>query len=153
MSNGRGFMSAAEAAVLEALLPERLATSSRELALCLYEALVLDDARAGSAQPAGDWAAQLQAWAHLVVRQLRHVSANLGGFPLYLAKNMAFELDARDRRMWQEFRGDYRAMAVKYGISEMRARQIIDAARRDEQARRQGRLDLDAAPDREDADA
>ena len=52
-------------------------------------------------------------------------------------------MDARDRAMWDEFRGDYRAMAQKYGITEMRARQIIDAARREELARRQGRLDLD----------
>lgn len=136
-------MSAPEAAVLEEMLPERLASSSRELALCLYEALVLSDARCGSTAPAGAWAEQLDAWAQLVMRQMRHISAHLGGFPLYLAKNIAFELDERDRQMWQEFRGDYRAMAVKHGISEMRARQIIDAARRDELARRQGRLALD----------
>lgn len=141
--SGPRFMSPAEAAVLEAVLPERVAGTSRELALCLYEALVLADARAGCAAPAGDWLGQLQAWAQQVQTQLRHVSDRLGGFNIYLAKNMAFELDERDRSMWDEFRGDYRAMARKHGISEMRARQIIDAARRDELARRQGRLPLD----------
>ena len=105
--------------------------------------VVLADERAGCAAPAGDWAAQLQAWARQVQVQLRHVSDRLGGFNFYLAKNPGFDMDARDRAMWDEFRGDYRAMAQKYGITEMRARQIIDAARREELARRQGRLDLD----------
>ena len=40
MSSAR-HMSPAEAAVMDALLPERLAGSSRELAQCLFEALVL----------------------------------------------------------------------------------------------------------------
>lgn len=66
MSSAR-HMSPAEAAVMDALLPERLAGSSRELAQCLFEALVLADERAGCAAPAGDWAAQLQAWARLGV--------------------------------------------------------------------------------------
>ena len=141
MSSAR-HMSPAEVAVMDALLPERLAGSSRELAQCLFEALVLADERAGCAAPAGDWAAQLQAWARQVQGQLRHVSDRLGGFNFYLAKNPGFDMDARDRAMWDEFRGDYRAMAQKYGITEMRARQLIDAARREELARRQGRLDL-----------
>lgn len=136
-------MSAAEAAVLESLLPARVAGSSRELALYLYEALVLSDARAGERAPSGEWLAQLQAWADLVLVQLRHISDRMGGFSFYLAKNLGLGLSARDQAMWDEFRGDYRAMAQKYGITEMRARQIIDAARREELARRQGRLDLD----------
>ena len=97
---GPRFMSPAEAAVLEDLLPERLAGSSRELAQCLFEALVLADERAGCAAPAGDWAAQLQAWAQQVQGQLRHVSDRLGGFNFYLAKNPGFDMDARDRAMW-----------------------------------------------------
>ena len=76
------------------------------------------------------------------VDQLRHVSDKMGGFNLYLAKNQAFALTERDRAMWDEFRGDYKAMAHKHGITEVRARQIIDAIRREELARRQGRLDL-----------
>ncbi len=135
-------MSAAEAAVLEAMLPTRVADSSRELALCMFEALVLTDARAGSAEPAGDWLDQLGRWAQQAVDQLRHVSDKMGGFNLYLAKNQAFALTERDRAMWDEFRGDYKAMAHKHGITEVRARQIIDAIRREELARRQGRLDL-----------
>ena len=140
-------MSPAEAAVLDALLPERIAQTSRELAQCLFEALVAGDARCGTREPAGAWAAQLQAWAQQVVGQLRLVSERMGGFGIYLAKNPGFDLGARDRAMWDEFRGDYRAMAQKYGITEMRARQIIDAARREELARRQGRLDLDPDPE------
>ena len=139
-------LSAAEAAVLEALLPERLGGSSRSLALCLYEALVLADDRAGTPAPAGDWLRQLEAWAQQVLSQLRHVSDQMGGFNFYLAKNAGFGLDERDRRMWEEFRGDYRAMAKKYGITEMRARQVIETARREEMASRQGRLDLDVDP-------
>ena len=135
-------MTKAEADPLEALLSERVVGSSRELALCMYEALVLSDPRAGDAEPQGEWAAQLAAWARQVRDQLRHVSDRLGGFNFYLAKNQLAELDERDRAMWHEFRGDYRAAAQKYGITEMRARQIIDAIRREEIAKRQGTLDL-----------
>ena len=50
MSSAR-HMSPAEVAVMDALLPERLAGSSRELAQCLFEALVLADERAGWHRP------------------------------------------------------------------------------------------------------
>ena len=60
-------MSPAEAAVMEGLMPGRVAESTAVLALCLYEALVLGDARAGAKKPAGDWQRQLEAWAHQVI--------------------------------------------------------------------------------------
>lgn len=72
-------MSPAEAAVMEGLMPGRVAESTAVLALCLYEALVLGDARAGTKKPAGEWQQQLEAWAHQVIDQIRHVSAELGG--------------------------------------------------------------------------
>ena len=98
-------MSPAEAAVMEGLMPGRVAESTAVLALCLYEALVLGDARAGAKKPAGDWQRQLEAWAHQVIDQIRHVSAELGGFSKYLAKNQGIWLSERDQAIWQEFAG------------------------------------------------
>lgn len=136
-------MSPAEAAVMEGLMPGRVAESTAVLALCLYEALVLGDARAGTKKPAGEWQQQLEAWAHQVIDQIRHVSAELGGFSKYLAKNQGIWLSERDQAIWNEFAGDYQALAQKYDLTEMRVRQIIATARQAEVARRQGKLALD----------
>ena len=126
MSSAR-HMSPAEAAVMEGLMPGRVAESTAVLALCLYEALVLGDARAGTKKPAGDWQQQLEAWAHQVIDQIRHVSAELGGFSKYLAKNQGIWLSERDQAIWNEFAGDYQALAQKYDLTEMRVRQIVSA--------------------------
>ena len=135
------FMSAAEAAVLDDLLPPGLTPDMRDVALCLFEALVLQDARAGQKQLRPDWAGQLMAWARQVLMQLQHLAEQKGGRALYLAKGVAMHLSDRDRKMCVKFRGhNYRELAREYGLTEMRVRQIVDTWQRECFARRQGRL-------------
>lgn len=135
------FMSSAEAAVLDGMLPPSLTPDMRDVALCLFEALVLADARAGQKQPEPTWMFQLIAWAQQVLMQLQHLAEQKGGRALYLAKGVAMHLSIRDRELCDKFRGDnYRALAREYGLTEMRVRQIVDAWQRECFARRQGCL-------------
>jgi hypothetical protein len=125
-------MSAAEAQAMEAGLPPGLTPEMRDMALCLFEALVIDDARCGQPAPASDWAAQLQLWARQVLMQLQHLANEKGGTAIYLAKGVAVHLSARDREMCGKFRGNnYRELAREYGLTEMRVRQIVDAWQRE----------------------
>lgn len=131
----------AEAAVLDAALPQGLTESMRELAWCLFEALALLDGRAGQAQPAPAWLARLHELARMVLAQVQHLANELGGRPVYLAKGVLVHLSARDEQMCAEFRGNnYRQLAHKYGLTEMRVRQIVDTWQREQFNRRQGRL-------------
>ena len=138
------FMSAAEAAVLDGLLPPGLTPDMRDVALCLFEALVLQDTRAGQKCLAESWAQQLGDWAQQVLMQLQHLAEQKGGRALYLAKGVAMHLSARDRAICAKFKGNnYRELARTYSLTEMRVRQIIATARQAEVARRQGKLALD----------
>lgn len=119
----------AELTVLEAMLPDGLTPDMREVAQLLFEAPVLADPRCGQL-PEDDWGAQLLAWATLALMQLQHLANNIGGAPVYLAKGIAVHLSARDRKMCNEFRGDYKLLARKYNLTEMRVRQIVDAWQR-----------------------
>jgi len=138
----RRFVSAAELAVLEAQLPPGMAEGMRDLALCLFEALVLQDPRAGTPAPAGDWQLQLSSWAQQVLAQLQHLAQEMGGRGgLYIAKGLIAQLSARDHEMCGKFRGNnYRELAHEYGLTEMRVRQIVDAWQREQFTTRQGRL-------------
>jgi hypothetical protein len=136
-------VTAAELAVLENMLPDGLTPDMCGVAQCLFEAVVLQDERAGHVSPAGAWLAQLQAWARQALMQLQHLCSEMGGAAIYLAKGVAVHLSARDRLMCAEFRGDYKALARKNGLTEMRVRQIVDAWQREQFARRQGNLGLD----------
>lgn len=137
------YMSAPEAEVLDAMLPPGLTADMRDMALCLFEAMVLADARAGSQQLAAEWAAQLTAWARTACMQLQHLAEQKGGRAIYLAKGVAVHLSARDEEMCEQFRGNnYRELATQYGLTEMRVRQIIDAWQRARFAQRQGTLDI-----------
>lgn len=133
-------MSAPEAAVLEAELPDGLTPDMRDVALCLFEALVLMDARAGQACPVGEWLTQLRTWSVQVCAQLQHLANEKGGRALYLAKGVAVRLSVRDRQMCERFRGNnYRELAAEFGLTEMRVRQIVDAWQRSRYlARQQG---------------
>lgn len=117
-------------AVLECALPAGLPEGTHELALCLYEALVLTDVRAGTPTPGDAWMQQLSAWALLVLAQLRHVSRELGGRGgLYVSKGLAalVERNARNDEMCAKFRGNnYRELAREYDLSEVSVRQIVD---------------------------
>ena len=138
----RRLASAAELAVLEAQLPDGLADGMRELALCLFEALVLASAQAGTAQPSGAWAQQLQVLAQLVLVQLQHLSAELGGRGnIYIAKGLSVHLSARDRDMCARFKGNnYRQLAREFNLTEMRVRQIVDAWQHEQYQTRQHTL-------------
>ena len=116
----------AELAVLEAMLPAGLTPDMRDVAQCLFEALVLQDPRCGQV-PVGLWVEQLQAWAELTLLQLQHLANEKGGVAVYLAKGITAHLSARDRKMCAEFRGDYKSLARRYNLTEMRVRQIVDA--------------------------
>jgi len=141
-------ITAAELAVLETRLPPGLAEGMRELALCLFEALVLASGTAGQAAPSGAWLAQLQVLADLVLTQLQHLSNELGGRGnIYIAKGLSVQLSARDRAMCARFRGNnYRELARQEGLTEVRVRQIVDAWQREQYLGRQSSLPgLDAA--------
>lgn len=141
MTAARRYMSAAEAAVLEARLPDGLTPDMQDVALCLYEALVLQDERAGQAAPAASWEEQLVQWTHQVLVQLQHLTEQKGGGAIYLPKGVALRLSARDREICGRFRGNnYRELARDYDLTEMRVRQIIGAFEREEFLRRQGKL-------------
>ena len=127
----------AELAVLEAMLPDGLTPDMRGVAQCLFTALALQDPRVGQAQPMGAWLAMLQAMAQAVLVQLQCLCTEMGGAAIYLAKGVAVHLSARDRKMCSEFRGDYKVLARKHGLTEMRVRQIVDAWQRERYLARQ----------------
>ena len=120
----------AELLVLESRLPEGLTPDMRDVAVCLFEALVLADPRCGQTPMQSDWADQLQAWANQALMQLQHLANQKGGVVMYLAKGVTAHLSARDRKMCEDFRGDYKLLARKYKLTEMRVRQIVDAWQR-----------------------
>lgn len=120
----------AELLVLEAMLPDGLTPDMRDVAVCLFEAPVLADPRCGQSPTKNDWGDQLRAWANLAMMQLQHLANQKGGVVMYLAKGVTAHLSARDRKMCAEFRGDYKVLARKYKLTEMRVRQIVDAWQR-----------------------
>jgi hypothetical protein len=142
MNAPRRFISAAELAALEGRLPVGLTESMREVALCLFEALVLADERAGTTAPAGDWAQQLAQWATQVLAQLQHLAHEMGGRGgIYIAKGLVAQLSARDEAMCARFKGNnYAELAREFGLSDMRVRQIVDAYLREQFEKRQGNL-------------
>lgn len=65
----------------------------------------------------------------------------------YVPKGQSFDHHINARRMWDRFTGhNYAELAVAFGVTEMRARQVIEEVRRDELHKRQSRLDLDIPP-------
>jgi hypothetical protein len=144
------YMSEAELNVLEGKLPERLKPAMRDVALCLFEALVLSDERCGRSRVEGDWLVQLQAWAAQALMQLQHLASQKGGFTIYLSKGISVHLSERDHKMCTEFRGDYDVLALKYGLTPMRVRQIVDAWQRARFLDRQQSLDGLDDPDDQD---
>lgn len=133
-------LSASEAAVLDLQLPVGLTDEMRDVAYCLYEALVLTDSRAGTQSPGPAWRNVLASMARMAVLQLQHLSREKGGRSIYLAKGEAARLSARDLEMCAKFRGDYDSLADEYGLTPMRVRQIMDAYQRERFLARQGRL-------------
>lgn len=140
----RRFVSTAELALLEQRLPRGLAEGMREMALCLFEALVLTDERAGTAAPADAWAAQLHTWVLLVLAQLQHLSREMGGRGgIYIARGLAVHLSERNRQMCDRFTGNnYRQLAREFDLTEVQVRSIVDTWQREQFERRQSPLPL-----------
>jgi Mor family transcriptional regulator len=123
------------AALMDDHFPERLAI----MATHLYSVL----AAADDLRPLGE--ARL---AELVLDQVDRYSAEEGGSSFYVMKGLRFRLSQRDRRIVDEFTGNnIEQLAAKHGLSDMRIRQILAAARAEHIARNQGRLDLEAPAD------
>lgn len=136
----RRFMSSAEVAVLEELLPEKLTHSMHGVAVCMFEALVVLDERAGQTDPAGPWLEQLQAWAGQVFAQMQHLADEVGGQAIYFAKGVLIHLSERDREMVDKFRGNnIQQLAREYRITPTRVRQILESVQREACQRRQVR--------------
>jgi hypothetical protein len=133
-------ISPAEMAVFDGMLPPKLTPDMQDLARCLFEALVLLDERHGSPAPDAAWRQQLGQMARTALAQLQHLADQMGGSPYYLAKGVAVHLSARDLRMCAEFRGDYKVLAKKYKLTDMRVRQIVNAWQRQQYLARQGAL-------------
>lgn len=68
-------------------------------------------------------APQVLAQAAIVV--LVQVSSDLGGFSYYVARMGNLRTAALARAIRKDFKGDYRVVARKHGVSEMRVRQIL----------------------------
>lgn len=126
------YMTAQELAVLEAMLPDKMTDRMRDVAVCMFEALVLLDARAGQNTPGGEWLAQLQAWTTQVMAQMQHIANEVGGEAIYFAKGLAMHVSSRDRELYAKFNGhNHRELAKLYDITVARVRQIIAAIERE----------------------
>jgi hypothetical protein len=139
--NTKRYMTAAELAVLESMLPEKMTADMRDVAVCMFEALVLLDVRCGQAAPGGDWLAQLQTWTTQVMAQMQHIANEVGGTAIYFAKGLAMHISSRDRELYAKFNGhNHRELAKAYSITETRVRQIIAAIERERFLARQNKL-------------
>lgn len=78
--------------------------------------------------------------AELALGITNRLSNDHGGCNLYLPKAVSFYLSPRNRKMCAEFRGDYKALARKYKLTEQQVRNIVDAWQREQFFKRQGRL-------------
>lgn len=136
----RRYMSTVESDVLESMLPQGLTVEMRDVAFCLYEALVINEDRCGSDGDA-HWRDQLKHWGAQVLMQLQHLTNEKGGQAIYLAKGVAVHLSARDREMCMKFKGNnYRELSKEYDLTEMRVRQIVNIFQRNQFLSRQGQL-------------
>ncbi len=136
----RRYMSTVESDVLESMLPQGLTVEMRDVAFCLYEALVINEDRCGCGSDA-KWREQLKSWGAQVLMQLQHLTNEKGGQSIYLAKGVAIHLSARDREMCMKFKGNnYRELSKEYDLTEMRVRQIVNIFQRNQFLSRQGQL-------------
>lgn len=134
-------ITAAEAAVLDAMLPPGLTEDMQEVAYYLFEALAMEDGSAAEVAPDARRLEHLKGLARTAVAQLDHLSRNKGGSTFYMARGLVANLTARDREMCAKFRGDnYDELAREYDLSIMRVRQIVGAWQREKFLMRQGIL-------------
>lgn len=80
-----------------------------------------------------------EAGARVVAIHLLHVARDVLGAQ-YVPKDTSARRRARDEKLWDEFRGSFRDLGLKNGVSSERVRQVIVPRMRAERAARQGRL-------------
>lgn len=113
-------------APLEALFPDRLNPSVKEMAIECYLFLLEDF---GLVEKLGK--SQL---AELVVGMIGRISNRLGGATFYLARDIKWVLSARDKAIYAEFNGrNAIELRQKYKLSDMRIRQILTTAHKRKQ--------------------
>ncbi|CAM3350453.1 Mor transcription activator family protein [Paracidovorax anthurii] len=114
----------ADLAALHAILPLGFPAAMAEIAEQLYLQLLEEPI-------ARDRADREHAMAATAFRLVERLSAELGGVNLYLHKGVGYRLTPRNRQMCDEFRGDYKALARKYKLSEQQVRNIVDTWQRE----------------------
>lgn len=111
---------AEDIAPLEALFPDRLNPSVREMAIECYLFLLEDF---GLVEKLGK-----SKLAELVIGQIGRISNRLGGSQFYLARDIKWVLSDRDCAIAAEFNGrNVIELRQKYKLSDTRIRQIVTA--------------------------
>ena len=81
--------------------------------------------------------------ARLALDLTDRLSRDFGGNGLYIHKAVSFHLSKRNREMFELYdnqRWTYKSLGLKFGMSEVHARNIIQACLDEDIASRQGRL-------------
>jgi len=116
-----GRVTAGDLAPLEAVMDPAYPDRLREIAEHLFLQLLEEE----DAAPDPARAHQM---AQIALRQTERLSINLGGGNFYMHKGVSFRLTPRNREMCARFTGNnYDALALAYGLSDMRVRQIVNA--------------------------
>lgn len=125
-------------AELHRLLDPDYPDNLRTIAEWLFVQAVEDE------EPAPD-AARKGQLALLALRQTERLSAEEGGRNVYLGKAICYRATVRDREMYAKWiaGASYDELARERGITPMRVRQIMAEMKKDDLARRQGRLIFD----------
>lgn len=118
-------------APLAAALPEDFPEGLKEFAELLYMALCDDEDLADQAP---------ELLVGVALRQVERLSEVMGGSSPYIQKGVTFRLSPRNREMCEAFRGDYKALARRYKLSEQQVRNIVGRWQRQQFLRRQNAL-------------
>lgn len=133
-----------ELLVLESQYPAKVGIDMRSIGCCLYEALLLGDARLGTKYPDKEWLGKLQETADIVLLQLQHLSSELGGLNAYITKELSHHASQKYKTIYSEFTGfNHNELAKKYDLTTVRIYQIISAVRLEEFKSRQQNLHLE----------
>lgn len=118
----------ADLALLEAALPPDFPDGLREYAELFFMALCEDEVLAGLTP---------EQLVGVALRQVERLSDVMGGSSIYIQKGVTFRLSPRNREMCEQFRGDYKALARRYKLSEQQVRNVVDRWQRERFLERQ----------------
>ena len=122
---------------LEAMFAPSYPQTLRDLATCMFMEML---ARSADLPPHPARAGLL---ARLALDLTNRISQDFGGNGLYIHKAVSFHLSKRNWEMFELYdnqRWTYKSLGLKFGMSEVHARNIIQACLEEELKRRQGRL-------------